>query len=89
MRFLFQVQVEWTKPALNDVNRLDRRTRERILRAVERFSATGHGDVEKLKGSKDEYRLRVGNWRILFRLLELERLIRIRRVLPRGSAYQK
>jgi mRNA interferase RelE/StbE len=27
-----------------------------------------HGNVEKLKGSRNEYRLRVGNYRVLFEL---------------------
>lgn len=27
------------------------------------------GDVKKLRGSKNEYRLRVGNWRVLFELV--------------------
>jgi mRNA-degrading endonuclease RelE of RelBE toxin-antitoxin system len=26
------------------------------------------GDVQKLKGSKNEYRLRIGNYRVLFEL---------------------
>jgi mRNA interferase RelE/StbE len=27
------------------------------------------GDVKKLRGSKNEYRLRAGNWRVLFELV--------------------
>lgn len=79
---------DWTKPALKDLSHLDRRTRERIFKAVERFAKTGHGDVRKVQGTI-ELALRLGNWRIFFVRIEEERLIRVLRVRPRGSAYNK
>ena len=61
-------RAEWTQRALKDVARLDRPMRERIVAAVERFAETGMGDVRRLRGKEQEiYRLRVGEWRILFR----------------------
>jgi mRNA interferase RelE/StbE len=41
----------------------------RIVRALETFAATGRGDIKSLKGAlKGRYRLRVGKWRVFFRL---------------------
>ncbi len=74
--------------ALKDVARLDRPMRERIVSAVERFAETGMGDVRRLRGKEQEiYRLRVGEWRVLFTRRKT-RIILVLRVRPRASAYQ-
>ena len=44
------------------------------------------GDLKKLKGSKNEYRLRVGNYRVLFEL-EGKRIV-VYTVGPRKDIYQ-
>jgi mRNA-degrading endonuclease RelE of RelBE toxin-antitoxin system len=69
------------------MRRLDRSLRERIHSAVNRYASEGYGDVKRLKGS-DEYRLRVGDWRVRFALDVGERKMSILRVLPRGGAYR-
>ncbi|MFN0096122.1 MAG: type II toxin-antitoxin system RelE family toxin [Dehalococcoidia bacterium] len=38
---------------------------EAILARVESFSRTGRGDIRKLSGRADEWRLRAGRWRVL------------------------
>jgi mRNA interferase RelE/StbE len=38
------------------------------VESVEVFADTGRGDVRKLKGADDEYRLRVGEYRVRFRV---------------------
>jgi len=47
---------------------LDRVTRERVLEAIERFAATGSGDVIPLKGLPGSFRLRAGAYRVIFEL---------------------
>jgi mRNA-degrading endonuclease RelE of RelBE toxin-antitoxin system len=80
-------QVQWTKHALRVASRLDRPTRERLLKTVESFAAAGQADVKRLKGTKQEtYRLRVGAWRVFF-TKETDDAILIRAVRPRGDAY--
>jgi mRNA interferase RelE/StbE len=44
------------------------------------------GDVKKLKGSRNEYRLRVGNYRVLFEL-EGKRIV-VYSIGPRKNIYQ-
>src|SRR5690349_13363971 len=52
-----------------DLKRLDSETQTRILSALERFAATGDGDVLPLRGEfEGTYRLRVGKWRAFVRL---------------------
>jgi mRNA interferase RelE/StbE len=78
----------WTERALKDTERLDRRARERVVRALERLAGTGHGDVLRLEGAEPEWRLRVGAWRVRFVFDHSTRSIRVVRVLPRGRAYR-
>jgi mRNA interferase RelE/StbE len=80
-------RVEWTNRALRNVARLDRPTRERLIKGVESLAATGQGDVKRLQGTRQElYRLRVGDWRIFFSK-EPGGVLLIRTVRPRGDAY--
>ena len=54
---------------LKNLKRLDADTQVRILAALERFTATGDGDIRPLRGEfAGSYRLRVGKWRVFVRL---------------------
>jgi mRNA-degrading endonuclease RelE of RelBE toxin-antitoxin system len=69
---------------------LDRKSIQRILGAIDRMvddpdSATG---IVKLAG-RPEYRLRVGERRILFIRDNATREIRILRIRPRGDVYDR
>ncbi len=55
----------WTEQALKDAERLDDRSRERVVAAIDRLATAGHGDVKRLQGRDREFRLRVGDWRVL------------------------
>ena len=46
------------------------------------------GDVKKLQGTVEEWRLRVGDWRVRFRFDGAARAVVVTRVLPRGRAYR-
>ena len=78
----------FTKQAQRDMRRLDRPVAQRIVVALDRLC--GHppqGDVVKLTGIENEWRLRVGDWRVRF-IRESSGLIQVTRVLPRGRAYR-
>jgi mRNA interferase RelE/StbE len=71
-----------------DFKRLDQQIRRRIVVALDRLTADPpSGDVVKLVGS-DEWRLRVGDWRVRFTRTEETGVIYVLRVLPRGRAYR-
>jgi mRNA interferase RelE/StbE len=62
--------------------------RERIYEALDRLVADPPaGDVVRLTGS-EEWRLRVGEWRVRFGLDREARTVVVLRVLPRGRAYR-
>lgn len=81
-------RVEFTPRAMRDMRRLDPPVRRRVYDALDRLvSEHPTGDVIRLKGSA-EWRLRVGDWRVLFGRYPEAGVIRILRVLPRGRAYR-
>jgi mRNA interferase RelE/StbE len=61
----------------------------RVIEALDQFAETGRGDVTRLRGESNELRLRVGDWRLRFRLAgENNSIIEVIRMLPRGRAYR-
>ena len=81
-------RIVWTAQASGELERLDRRTQQRVLRALERLAATGYGDVKRLRGFQADYRLRVGTWRVLFSRDDTTRTLFVLHVRPRGRAYR-
>ena len=79
--------IEWSPQAQIDIRKLDRAVARRILTAVDRYAETGHGDIVRLKGQGNEYRLRVGDWRVRFRV-GVPGFMEILRVLHRRQAYR-
>ncbi|MBS1826574.1 MAG: type II toxin-antitoxin system RelE/ParE family toxin [Acidobacteria bacterium] len=67
-----------------DVRQLDIPTAMRVFTALQRFADTGEGDITKLKGT-DEFRLRVGDYRVRFVRTE-SHAIQVKRVLHRSEA---
>jgi mRNA-degrading endonuclease RelE of RelBE toxin-antitoxin system len=54
--------------ALTAIQARDPELAERILLAVERYAETGQGNVRKLTDRFGLRRLRVGDWRVLFKV---------------------
>jgi len=84
--------VAWTRPALKDLERLDRPGRERVVSAIKSFAEDGTGDVRRLVDVQPaRFRLRVGNSRVIFTLAHPNHppdAVVILRVLPRDKAYR-
>ncbi len=76
--------------ACKDLRRIDPPTRARILSAITRLAEGAEltGDVKRLRES-EEYRLRVGDWRVRFERHDRQLVIVVVRVLPRGRAYDR
>jgi len=84
-------RVIWSDRALDDlglVARQDRRTAQRISDTIDQLADQNIGDVKKLAGAAGEYRLRVGNWRLLFSFEDGGSTLLVRRVLNRRDAYR-
>ncbi len=57
---------------------------QRAARLERAISVLPQGDVRRLQGS-DEYRLRIGDWRVLFRLDWQRHLITVLVIAQRGQ----
>lgn len=80
---------ELTPRAQRNMRRLDLVTRERVLTALDRLiNDPASGDQRKLHGVDDEWRLRVGDWRVRFRRETANLTIVVLQILPRGRAYR-
>lgn len=79
--------IEYSREALKAIERMDRATAKRMVGKIERL-ASGSGDlannVAALKGGGGLMRLRVGDWRVIYRDGLVLAIIRI---APRGAAY--
>ena len=84
--------VVWTRRAVKDLERADRSDHDRISSAIDGYAETDSGDVRRLVNVHPaRYRLRVGNWRIIFTIDHPHYqagAIVILRVLPRDKAYR-
>jgi mRNA interferase RelE/StbE len=78
----------FTPRAKRDLRRLDQPVQRRVIDALDRLVGDPPaGDVVKLTGPDDEWRLRIGDWRVRFQR-DADGLIYVLRVLPRGRAYR-
>jgi len=77
--------VEFRPQAVEDLDSLSPEVARRILRKVERMCDGLVGDVKRLTLFTPEYRLRVGDYRVLFAIVD-KRIV-VYRVLHRREAY--
>lgn len=81
--------VVWQARAEKDLGRLDVGVQRRVIAAVTSFADSERGDIVRLAGlHPPEYRLRVGDWRVRFRIDRDAARLRVLRVLPRDKAYR-
>jgi len=82
--------VNITRKALRELNKLDSDSRSKVLEALiilRDYGFTSRLDIKKLRGYKSHYRIKVGKYRILFEL-EKPRKIIVYAILPRKKAYK-
>lgn len=72
------------KKAVKYINSCEKATKQRLKIAIEKLPL---GDVKKLAGLENDFRLRVGDLRVLFSIEE-DKII-INNILPRGQAYKR
>lgn len=63
------MMIRYSKESLKFLNRLDKKSVERIRTAIQGLTHTPpEGDIKAMQGSKDgRLRLRVGGWRVIYK----------------------
>jgi mRNA interferase RelE/StbE len=79
------MHIEFKPHAVKDLDALDHQTARRILEKIRGLENKLAGDVKRLTNFTPEYRLRVGDYRVLFEI-EGDRVI-IYRIKHRSRAY--
>ena len=78
------MDIQYARKAVKTINSMDRPTKARIKAAIDALPA---GDVKVLQGSAGSYRLRVGDWRIIFSYPDDDTIL-IEKIAPRGQVYK-
>jgi mRNA interferase RelE/StbE len=64
-----------------------------LTRVVQKLESLGHAarptGCKKLKGYKDQWRVQVGNWRVVYIIDDAARLISITRIAHRREVYER
>jgi len=82
--------IEYSKAARKALKALPRNTALLVMEKIEALAAdpmAPNNNVKKLTNHPG-YRLRVGNWRVVYMIHEQALLIAVVRIAPRGDAYQ-
>lgn len=93
LAFLFSIcyivsmkEISYSKQAFKTLARMTPADSRRIRSAVTQYATDGKGDVKKLQGFPF-YRLRVGDWRVIFDDDGL--VITVEKIAPRGDVYKE
>ena len=78
------MQISYSKQAIKFLKRQDRPTRQRIVDAINNLPA---GDVVKYQSSVSKYRLRVGDFRVIFD--RQGNILYIEKIGSRGDIYKQ
>lgn len=77
------LNIQYSQTARKHIKNLDENQRVRIRKAIEKIPL---GDIKKLCGYSNQYRLRIGDYRVIYSLVQNGILISA--ILPRGSVYK-
>lgn len=80
--------IELKPRASRDLRKLPREQATRIADALEVLADGLRGDIKRLTNFTPEYRLRVGEYRVLFEIRERNRIV-VYRVRHRREAYRR
>ena len=82
-------RVEITKKALRGLKKLPKPLVKRLLEAANSLSENPRpNDYKKLRGFDDLYRIRVGDWHIIYAIEDDVLLVLIITIKPRGEVYR-
>ncbi len=81
--------VEVTPAARKELEALPDNLLARVVRKVESLGATPRpAGCKKLKGYKDQWRVRVGDWRVVYILDDAATRVKVTRIAHRREVYE-
>ena len=81
------MEIELSKQASKVIARLDKPTKQRIKKALQKIP---DGNIVTLQGASGSFRLRIGSWRIIFSYITIvdEKAILVEKIDSRGGVYK-
>ena len=79
-------EIEFKPLAIKDCRKIPQNDIKKIFEKIDKMSSNLQGDVKQLTNYTPEYRLRVGDYRVLFEIEE--NIIIIYRIRQRKEAYK-
>jgi mRNA interferase RelE/StbE len=81
--------VSFRRSAEKDMKKLDPKVQTRVFRAVEPLAKNPRPDgCRKLQGSDDSYRIRVGDYRVIYTIDDAVLIVAVERVRHRRDVYR-
>ncbi len=82
-------RIEWKNSAYKELQKLPRPTIVKVVAAISDLSNDPYpSGVKKLIGSERSYRIRVGDYRVIYEIVEDKLIIEIVRVRHRKDVYR-
>jgi len=83
------MKIEFGKKALKFLSKLEKCNKERVFNKIRELGNDPFpSDVKKLKGEKDVYWIKIGDFRVFYRLIPEDDIILIFRVDKRSRVYR-
>ena len=84
-----EYRVVFARSAERDLQNLPRSVQERAVSAIDALTKNPRPrGVRKLRGTADLWRLRVGDYRVIYRIDDAQRLIDVTHIRHRRDAYE-
>lgn len=84
---MFEILLE--RSAEKDLRRLPDEIHDRVIQAISNLSGNPRpSGAKKLAGSKSDWRIRVGDYRVLYDIADAIRIVRVYRVRHRKDVYK-
>ena len=74
----------YSKQAAKAISRISSPDKQNIRAGIEKIP---EGNIKPLKGSDGDYRLRLGDWRIIFSYDD-DGTVKVKKIGPRGDVYK-
>ncbi len=82
-------QIEWKPSALKEFRKLSAKVRSSVQQKVESLADNPRPDgCRKLSGLDHTYRIRLGNYRIIYEIEDKRVVVQILRIRPRSDSYR-
>lgn len=83
------MKVEFATKVLKFLSKLENGSKERIFKRIKELQNDPFPyDVKKLKGERDVYRIRIGDFRMLYRVIQEDDVLLVFRVDKRSRVYR-